>query len=263
MWRIAPESHFYQDIHLFANAKNADMAKRYFLEWTSTGEVAFFSVNKFFLFCEMGFDVGLGTQGGIMIFDPRDMDVALGLLGEYRLPTVNLWLSIDHRCFHQIDSIPIEGSPIEDMYWNKVTLAASSPQFRPGDFRKAISVDRPLSLKEKFAYQVSMSYYVHDLFGWLNPSALSWNVKYALDITCQERYVAARYKGMALVLNSSTGVYFSRNNDVWWNQQLGAAIVSTKGTFGLSFFFNWYVVDQLEIRQNRDRLMLYGINGYN
>jgi hypothetical protein len=256
---IAPEGHFYQDLHFFANAKDTTMAKRYFLEWTSLGELAFFSVNdRFYFIGNMNFNVGLGSQGGIMIFDPRDVDIAFGLMGEYRFKTMNVSLDIDHRCFHQIDSIPWE-----TMYWNRLTLAVSSPEFRRGAFRNFVGKNSPMAFKDRFAWQLGVSYYVKEFFGLLDPNAISYNVSYDADITGETRCVAYRWKNIAAMLNAKTGVYFTNSKEVKWNQQLGFSFVSTQGTFGLSLFLNWFVVDQLQIRQNRDRLMLFGINGYN
>lgn len=262
---IAPEGHFYQDLHFFANAKDTTMAKRYFLEWTSLGELAFFSVNdRFYFLGNMNFNVGLGSQGGIMIFDPRDVDIAFGLMGEYRFKTMNVSLDINHRCFHQIDQAETAPpSAMATMYWNRLTLAASSTQFRRGEFRNVIGKNLPLTLKDRFAWQLGVSYYLKEFFGMLDPSAVSWNVSYDADITGETRCVAYRWKYMAAMLGAKTGAYFTNSKEVKWNQQLGVALVSTQGTFGLSLFLNWFVVDELQPRQNRDRLMLFGINGYN
>jgi hypothetical protein len=260
---IAPEFHFNQDLHTFYLQKDSTFRNRYFLEWTTGAELAFFSVNdRFFLFIEMAATVGLGKwEDKPILFDPRDVDIGLGPMFEYRFSHVNVGLGLDHHCFHQID-VP----EWETMYWNKFNLSASSPNFRKNEFRQSLKQELPLTLKGRFAWNANLFYSMHEFFG-MDTSVISWNQPYAVDLTGEVRFAAYSYKGFVAVLNGKTGAYYTRKNATsWsplWNQQLGVELMATRGLFGLSLFVNWVVVDQLPVRQNKDRLLMVGINGFN
>jgi hypothetical protein len=264
---FAPEFHFWQDLHSFYNQKDSAFKNRYFLEWNSGAEVAFFSYkNRFFLFLDMTVTVGLGKwPDRPILFDPREVDVGFGPMLEYRFSPVNIGLGLDHHCFHQIDNNPEESGTPEDrkiMYWNKFNLSVSSPNFRKNEFRLSLKSDDPLTLKRRFAWNASIFYSMHDFFG-MDTSVVSWNQPYAVDLIGEVRFAVYRFKGIAAVLNAKTGAYITRTNSTLWNQQLGAELMATKGMFGLSLFVNWVVVDQLPPRQNKDRLIALGINGFN
>jgi hypothetical protein len=270
---FAPEYHFWQDLHEFFNQKDSTFENRYFLEWNSGAELAFFSYrNRFFCFLDMAATVGLGRWAEAdkpILFDPREIDVGLGPMFEYRFAPVYVGLGLDHHCFHQIDSDPTApGTPEASkvMYWNKLCLSAASPNFRKNDFRLSLKDDAELSIRNSVAWSSSLYYSVHDFFG-TDTSVLSWNQPYAVDLTGQVRCALYRFKGVACVLNAFTGAYFTRKNATsWsplWNQQLGAELLATKGLFGLSLFVNWVVVDQLPPRQNKDKLIAVGLNGFN
>jgi len=262
---FAPEFHFWQDLHEFFNQKDTTFENRYFLGWNSGAEIAFFSYgNRFFCFLDMEATVGLGKwveADKPILFDPREVDIGLGPMFEYRFLPVYVGLGLDHHCFHQIDR-----PQWETMYWNKFCLSAASPNFRKNDFRLALNNDAPLSMKTRFAWDASLFYSVHDFFG-SDTSVLSWNQPYLVDLAGQVRFAVYRFKGIVCALNAFTGAYFTRRNaTAWsplWNQQLGAELLATQGKFGLSLFVNWIVIDQRPIRQNKDRLIPVGITGFN
>jgi hypothetical protein len=262
---FAPEFHSSQDLHEFFNQKSPAFKDRYLLEWNSSGEVAFFSYNdRFFFFVEMAAAVGLGKwPDKPILFDPREIDIGLGPMFEYRFAPVNIALGLDHHCFHQIDSDPAAGSDTQQvMYWNKFCLSASSPNFRKNEYRLSLRTDVPLTLGRRFAWNAGIYYSLHDFFG-MDTSIISWNQPYAVDLAGQVRFAVYRFKGIACILNATTGAYFTRMNTTLWNQQLCAELMATQGAFGLSLFVNWVVVDQLPPRQNKDRLVAVGINGFN
>jgi hypothetical protein len=263
---FAPEFHFLQDLHTFFLQKDTTFKNRYFLEWKSGAELAFFSINdRFFFFIEMDATVGLGRwPDKPILFNPREIDIGLGPLFEYRFVPVNLILGLDHHCFHQIDSDPAAGGVSDAqkvMYWNKFCLGAASPNFRKNEYRLSLRQDVPLTLKRRFAWNANIFYSMHEFFG-MDTSVVSWNQPYAVDLTGEVRFAAYSYKGFVAVLNGKTGAYFTRANTTLWNQQLGVELLATQGIFGLSLFVNWVVVDQLPPRQKKDGLMLAGITGF-
>jgi hypothetical protein len=268
---FAPEFHFWQDLHEFFDQKDSTFKNRYFLEWNSGAELAFFSYNnRFFCFLEMEATIGLGRWADKpILFDPREVDIGLGPLFEYRFAPVNVGLGLDHHCFHQIDSDPSRSGTPDDqkvMYWNKVYLSSSSPNFRKNDYRLLLKQNVPLTMKNRFAWNANLFYSVHDFLG-ADTSVLSWNQPYAVDIVGEVRFAAYRFKSIACVLSGATGAYYTRKNTTsWsplWNQQLGVELLATEGLFGLGLFVNWIVVDQLPPRQNKDRLIAVGLNGFN
>ncbi len=265
-FHIAPEYHFDEDLHFFFNQKNPDFEKRYFVEWITSAEVAFFSVGRrFFFFGDMQGTINLGKwPNKAILFDPREVDIGFGPALEYRFNDVNMALGLDHHCFHEIDTIdngPMGPAYLGPMYWNKISLNVSSKQFRPEVYRHAITGQSRLSWDQSLAWSAGIAYSLHDFFG-LDTSIVSWNQPYLIDLTAEARYTVARFWGMAVILTGKTGTYFTRTNTTLWNQQLRAELLALQGAFGLDLFVNWNVVDQLPIRQNKDKLVEIGIDGF-
>lgn len=256
---FAPEFHFSQDLHMFFLQKSTKMRERYFIEWVSGAELAFFSINnRFFFFGEMAITMGLGRwTTKAILFDPREVDAGFGPLFEYRFNAANISLGLDHHCFHEIDTLGL--TPV---YWNKLCFSGSSPNFRPGSYLSALADPKPLSWKSRLAWQASLGYYFHELFG-MDTSIVSWNNDYACDIVCEARCAVYRWHGFAGVINARTGAYLTRTTGVYWKQEAGAEITATQGRFGLSLFANWVIVDQLQERLNRNGLLLVGIKAFN
>ena len=257
-WRFAPEFHFNEDLHTFFLQKNDTLKERYFVEWISGAELAFFSVNnRFFFFGEMALTMGLGRWAHkAILFDPNLIDAGFGPLVEYRFAPVNISLGLDHHCFHEIDTLNL--TPV---YWNRLWLSTASPNFRPGPYRSALTAPASLTWKNRLAWQASLGYYFHELFG-MDTSIISWNNEHALDIICEARCAVYRWRGFAGVLSAKTGAYLTRTQGVWWKQEAGAEIMATQGRFGLSLFADWIIVDQLQKRLNRDKLLVVGIKGF-
>ncbi len=255
---FAPEYHFDEDLHLFYNQQTPAFKLRYFLEWNSSAELAFLSYGKrFFFFGEMEAAVDLGRWADKAIFfDPNQMDIGFGPLFEYRFDPITLGLGLDHHCFHEIDTVTLG-----QVYWNKVTLSASSPQFRPGAFVEAIGEKHELSWKNRLAWQAGFGYTLHDFFG-VDTSIIGWNQPYLIDLTGDVRCAVYRLKGIAAVLSGHTGAYYTRTNQTLWNEQVRAELLATTGTFGLDLFVNWTALDQLPPRQNKDKLVAVGLDGF-
>jgi hypothetical protein len=257
-FKFAPEFHFNEDLHLFFNQKDSVFRRRYLMEWNSSAELAFFSFqDRFFFFGEMAATVGLGKwPDKAILFDPNDIDIGFGPVLEYRFAAVNIALGLDHHCFHGIDALDYE-----PVYWNKVALGASSPQFRSEAFRQAIAGTTELSWARRVAWQAGIEYSLQHFFG-LDTSVVSWNLPYVLDLACEARCAVARFRGIAAVVAAKSGAYLTRANQTKWNQQLCVELLATQGLFGLDLFVNWVVVDQVEWRGNKDRLVSLGINGF-
>jgi hypothetical protein len=257
-WRFAPEFHFNEDLHTFFLQKNDTLKERYFVEWISSAELAFFSVNnRFFFFGEMALTMGLGRWAHkAILFDPNLMDAGFGPQFEYRFTPADISLGLDHHCFHEIDTLGL--MPV---YWNRLYLSAASPNFRPGPYMSTLTDQKPLAWNNRLAWQASLGYYFHELFG-MDTSIISWNNEHALDIICETRCAAFRWNGFSGIVSAKTGAYLTRTHGVWWKQEAGAEIMATQGKFGLSLFANWVIVDQLQPRLNRDKLLIVGIRGF-
>ena len=257
-FKFAPEFHFNEDLHLFFNQKDSIFQRRYLMEWNSSAELAFFSFrDRFFFFGEMEATLGLGKwPNKAILFDPNNIDIGFGPMLEYRFAPVNISLGLDHHCFHGIDTLDYE-----PVYWNKVTLGASSPQFRHEAFRQAIAGETPLSWDRRIAWQAGIEYSLHSFFG-LDTSVVSWNLPYVFDVNGEVRCAVARFRWIAAVLDAKTGAYLTRANQTKWNQQLCAELLATQGLFGLDLFVNWVVVDQVQWRGNKDSLVALGIDGF-
>lgn len=261
-FRIAPEYHFDEDVHFFFNQKDSTFKRLYFVEWNTFAELAFFSIdNRFFFFFDMQAAIDLGRwPDKAILFDPNQVDIGFGPTFEYRFNRLNVALGLDHHCFHQIDTL-VTAPDFGPMYWNKLMLSVSSPQFRPEAFREAIGHGAELTRDRRIAWQAGIAYTLHDFFG-MDTSIVGWNQVYMIDLTGEARCAAFRFKGFAAILDGKTGAYFTRTNQTLWNQQLRAELLATEGKFGLDLFVNWVVVDQLQKRLNKDRLVAIGIDGF-
>lgn len=258
-FQLAPEFHFNEDLHTFFLQKDTVFRNRYFVEWISGAELAFFSVNnRFFFFGEMAMTMGLGRWATkAILFDPRLIDAGFGPMVEYRFAPVNIALGLDHHCFHEIDTLDM--IPV---YWNRLYFSAASPNFRAGPYRSALAEPVPLTWKNRLAWQATLGYYFHELFG-MDTSIISWYNDRALDIIAEAQCAVYRWRGFTGVLSAKTSVYLTRTQGVWWKQEAGAEIMATQGRFGLSLFADWVIVDdQRQERLNRDKLLLVGIKGF-
>jgi hypothetical protein len=257
-WRFAPEFHFNEDLRTFFLQKDTTFKKRFFVEWISSAELAFLSVNnRFFLFGEMALTMGLGRWADKpILFDPNLVDAGFGPMAEYRFDPVNISLWLDHHCFHEIDTLVL--TPV---YWNRLCFSASSPNFRPGPYISALSDPAPITWKNRLAWQASLGYYFHEIFG-MDTSIVAWNQDYRVDIICDMRCAVYRWRGFAGVVSAKTGAYLTTARGILWKQEAGAEILATQGRFGLSLFADWVIVDQLQPRLNRDKLLIVGIKGF-
>jgi hypothetical protein len=256
---FAPEYHFYQDIHAFLAQKDSLFRQRYFLEWTSGAHVAFFSVNdRFFLFGDMSANVGLGKQDRNIVSDPREIDAAFGLTGEYRRQGLFFGAGIDHRCFHQIDR-----EEWETTYYNRLFASVSSPHFRLPFFRSRLSGTESLAFKDRCAWQAEISGYPYGFFGILDTSTIEWNNEYVADISAGARCAVYRYRWVAAVIVAGAGAYFTREGGVRSTFEAGAEALCTRGRFGMSVYLRWQALDQRSIRLNKGGLVSVGISAFN
>jgi len=124
--KLAPEFHFDEQFIEYFNNKNDDFEKRYFLNNSVFLEAAFFSINnRSFFFGNVTTNFGMGRQGGAILLDPRDIDMAFGPMYEYRTPAITCRAGLDHHCFHQIDNVEWN-----TLYWNKLYIEAGSNDLR-------------------------------------------------------------------------------------------------------------------------------------
>jgi hypothetical protein len=256
---FAPEYHFYQDIHAFLAQKDSLFRQRYFLEWTSGANVAFFSVNsRFFLFGDMSANVGLGKQDKNIISDPREIDAAFGLTGEYRRQGLFFGAGIDHRCFHQIDR-----EEWETTYYNRLFGSVSSPRYRIAFLRSVLAEKEVLGWKDRVAWQAMISGYPHGFFGMLDTSTIGWNNEYVADVSAAARCAVYRYRWVAALVSAGAGMYFTKEGGVRSTLEAGAEALCLRGRFGMSVFLRWQALDQRSVRLNKGGLVSAGISAFN
>jgi hypothetical protein len=252
---VAPEFHFDEQFGAFFNQKDTAFYNRYFLENGTDLEAALFSVNgRFYFFADFAAAVGFGRQSGPILLDPREMDVAAAPVAEYRADSMVWQLGLDHHCFHQIDR-----EPWNTEYWNKLYIAAASNNFREQTFRGQFCQGRPLTWKQRLSWQCSYGFFIHSLWGILDSSALSWGQSYVHEVRVSARWALLRSHGCLLFVRGQDCTRIDRSGRWMWTEDLGCEAASLHGAYGLSAFLDWYVVDQSDIRENKDKLVEAGI----
>jgi hypothetical protein len=252
---FAPEHHFSEHLLEYFNYLHHDYSQRYFLENKTYLEAAFFSIGpRFYCFGEVSVNIGMGRQSGVIVLDPRDVDEGFGPKLEYRLPTYIIQLGLDHHCFHQIDR-----EEWNTLYWNKVFASLGSANMRDGEFKSFLHQSPAPSWRQRISWQLEYGYFVHEFFGTLDTSALSWGNSYIHEFETACRFAPIICKGYAGVASWHNKVRIDRAGHWMWTEDIQAEAEVLHGTYGLSVFYDWFFLDQSIPRENRDRLMEAGI----
>jgi len=257
--KFAPEYHFNQNLHSFFLQKNKEFKERYFLEWTNFAELAFFSVNnKFFFWGEMEASIGLGKwENKPILFDPREVDAGFGPMFEYRLTNIYLSLGLDHHCFHEIDTLYY--TPV---YWNRIFIGIYTPYFRNSNiYAVKITGKNNLKFRDRFLWNTNIGYYLHEFFG-LDTSVVSWNNDHLFDIVPKAKFIVYSNSWLFAIIGTQSDVIFTRKSGILFRQDINTELLSMSEKFSLALYARWIIVDQLQMRLNKDKLLEIGIKGF-
>jgi hypothetical protein len=253
-----PEYYFNETFLRFFNPKNDSFQNRYFLENSLALEAAFLSLDRrwFFLFnVVVNFD--MGRQAGAILLDPRETDMGFGPTFEYRQKQLIIQASLDHHCFHQIDR-----EEWNTLYWNKLFICAASPNLREGAYREFLRRPGEAGWDRRLSWQAGYGYFVHEFFGLLDTSALSWGNAYIHELVFSARWAFLRGPWHLLFATGQSRARVDRAGRWLWTESLGCELAALKGDFGFSLFVNWIVADRSIKRENRDRLVEAGFRVY-
>src|SRR5271157_4009999 len=138
----------------------------------------------------------MGRQSGVIVLNPLDFDEGFGPMIEYRLPNYTLQCGIDHHCFHQIDTLAWN-----TLYWNKLFISFGSENLRDGEYKEYLWENPSLDWRKRITWQVEYGYFVHNFFGLLDTSALSWGNSYIHEVSTNCRYAPCVYPGYAGIVS--------------------------------------------------------------
>jgi hypothetical protein len=255
-FEFAPEYHFDETFLEFFDHKNAYFKERYFLENGLYLDAVFFSIaRRYFFFGNVLINFDMGQQSGAILLDPREVDMGFGPIFEYRLdhPRLYLQAGLDHHCFHQIDR------PDWTLYWNKLFIGAGSPNMREGDFRKQMKGGNVLDWKDRLSWQASYGLYLHEFFGLIEKDAMAYGHDYGHEILFSARWAFYKRQALYAFVTGQNRTRIDRRGTWLWKESLGGELSTLGGDFGLSFFFNWNIIDESIERENRDKLVEVGV----
>ncbi|HAJ78886.1 MAG TPA: hypothetical protein DCO75_03875 [Fibrobacteres bacterium] len=253
--KLAPEFHFDEQFIEYFNNKNDDFEKRYFLNNSVFLEAAFFSINnRSFFFGNVTTNFGMGRQGGAILLDPRDIDMAFGPMYEYRTPAITCRAGLDHHCFHQIDNVEWN-----TLYWNKLYIEAGSNDLRKNSYRERLSRSKT-GWQQRLSWQIGYGYFVHDFFGIMDTSALSWGNAYIHETSGALDFAFLRTNALAVYAGIKNRARIDKRGAWLWTEEMSCEAMTLKGAFGMSAFVNWVIVDQSIIRENKDKLVEVGVS---
>jgi hypothetical protein len=256
-FEFAPEYHYDETFLEFFNPKNDFFKNRYFLENSLYLDAAFFSFSRrYFFFGNVVLNFDMGRQSGAILLDPNEIDMGFGPIFEYRMdrPRIFLQAGLDHHCFHQIDK-----TEWNTLYWNKLFISTGSPNMREGDYRKQLKGRDAVELNDRLSWQASYGLFLHEFFGLLDTNAMSWGNAYIHEIFLSGRWAFLRQPNFYAFVTGQSQTRIDRKGTWLWKENLGGEISTLGGDFGLSFFFNWNIVDESIPRENRDKLVEVGV----
>ncbi len=253
-FEFMPEQHMTADVIYLTNYKNSDYKHRYFIETNSDMEFILASYREvlysdWFLFVR----TGMGRQQGVVIFDPRDVRYGITPSLELRLRPCNVRASLDHFCFHDIDT-----SDNVTESWNKISLAVSSKNYRLAEYRRGLIGEDRWDLASRCSWMARMGNYLDNAYG----IPMGGGQDYRWEGTCEGRYAFARRLDWLLDLRAFSNWNVNRNHRLMQTYVLGVESHFRRGSGGSLFFVNYNVLDELEVRP-KDRIVELGIRFYN
>lgn len=253
-FEFMPEQHMTADVLYLTNYKNSDYKRRFFIETNSDMEFVLASYRQvlysdWFLFVR----TGMGRQEGVVIFDPRDVRYGITPSLELRLKPCNFKGGLDHFCFHDIDT-----SDNVTESWNKVSLDASSKNYRLAEYRRLLVHEKRWDLSSRGSWMARVGHYLDNHFG----VPMGGGQDYDWEGTCEARYAFARSLDWLLDMRLFSNWNVNQNRKLMQSYVVGFESHFQRGSGGSMFFVNYNVLDELEVRP-KDRLFEFGIRFYN
>ncbi|MBU1355325.1 MAG: hypothetical protein KJ620_02030 [Candidatus Edwardsbacteria bacterium] len=257
-FEFMPEYHMVGDVMAFANHKDIEYRRRYFIETNSDLEFVFFSYrgliySDWFLYMK----TGMGRQDGAVIFDPRDVRYGITPSLEIRLKRANLRAGLEHFCFHDID----RNDGVTE-YWNKEFLEVFSKNYRLGEYRRRLIGENSWAPGNRFSNNTRLGLYIKRAFGLLPEAVLGGGHNYRWELTQENRWAFFRSHDWMVNIKSLANANVRRDGRVLQTYVLGLEGHFRRGAGGSMLFLNYNLLDQLEVRP-KDKLLEAGIRFYN
>ncbi|MDQ7798054.1 MAG: hypothetical protein RDU76_03800 [Candidatus Edwardsbacteria bacterium] len=257
-FQFMPEYHMVGDVMAFANHKDAEYRRRYFIETNSDLEFVFFSYrgliySDWFLYMK----TGMGRQDGAVIFDPRDVRYGITPSLEIRLKKANLRAGLEHFCFHDID----RNDGVTE-YWNKEFLEIFSNNFRLGEYRRRLIAEGSWDQGNRLSNSTKLGLYIKRAFGLLPEAVLGGGHNYRWELTQENRWAFFRSRDWLVNIKTLANANVRRDGHVLQTYVLGLEGHFRRGAGGSMLFMNYNILDQLEVRP-KDKLLELGVRFYN
>jgi hypothetical protein len=114
------------DAGFFLFHKSDAFRKNYLMEANFNNSFDFISYRNFHSVWDFTAQIGIGRQFENVIFDPRWLSIGITPGIEYRARRAVFGLSVDRRCFHEVDRLPERMT----IYWTQPFLYCGTRDFR-------------------------------------------------------------------------------------------------------------------------------------
>jgi hypothetical protein len=247
-FNLLPEYYMRFDISTFALHRDAFFKRQYLAEPHPDLEFYLFSYkNLIALSWTVDFLFGLGEVPGNNVFTV--LNVASGYDARLEVRLRDMWVTVGaaHRCFHDIDRTDF---PIA--YWNRLHLETSSPNARVNTFWRTLVGDPGFSHKTRFAWQAGVSYYLKELFGWVDPGKLDGYDPFIWDASLVCRYAFYKrfswifsMRGESTVGNFSRmgGTHVANGSNWYWHEAAGMEAFFMRGARGGCIYALYHLDD--------------------
>jgi len=261
-----PEYYLQVDISMFGLQKNDYFRERYFVESNASVDFVFLSFKDIvYSVWDVDLQLGLGQTPGNLVFDPMDIVFHTTPSIETKLKPVSLICGLEHQCFHEIDR-----KDFKTVYWNRLLVAAASPNRQLFDYWAALVEDEGWTQKNRFSWYVEWGYFLREFFGLAAPSKLNGENDRVHEGRTTVRYAVYRRRSWFFTLKGQTkaGLWDEEGGDrkAYWFQTFGIEACFRRGHRGAMFFVD-YMLDDIPMyhgapRFSHDRLVQAGVRWF-
>jgi len=261
-FRFLPEYYLASDVSMFFFQKDLFFKERYFVEANTNLSFSLIVLGRLYSIWDFAFQFGMGQTPGNVVFDPMDLNFEITPQWEYRFPAFNLQAGLEHRCFHEIDR-----KDFPTVYWNKVFIAAGSPNMRLKDYWTSLAKQSEWEFADRFCWHVRAGYFLRDFFGLVAPGKLNGQSDRRCEALADSRFAFYRRRSWIVNIRGQTLLGVSRADGVddahlYWRQLTGLEAHFRPGLEGAMFFVD-FILDDLPWYQglprfSKDRMVQAG-----